>query len=196
MLLWCSDGSLARSLQQSCEAEPHGCACSQTCWQPSVCLKAWPPCKAPKWEGSSMVPFSLSFAWHFSGKLVSPKWKNFKGQRLLCRDKIRLNNAIWRAWYIQCEYGARPCCPCRVLGNAMWGGADAGAAEPQQAPSPRVCRLPPLCREEAVGKAGCFPWTDVEQRKNPMCGFITPLEGSEADEHRKPEVGCGPSFLL
>lgn len=22
-----------------------------------------------------------------------------------------------------------------------------------------------------------------------MCGFITPLEGSEADEHRKPEVG-------
>ncbi|NXF12276.1 MLXPL protein, partial [Smithornis capensis] len=37
----------------------------------------------------------------FSGKLVSPKWKNFKGLRLLCRDKIRLNNAIWRAWYIQ-----------------------------------------------------------------------------------------------
>ncbi|NWX90681.1 MLXPL protein, partial [Nothoprocta pentlandii] len=40
----------------------------------------------------------------YSGKLVSPKWKNFKGLRLLCRDKIRLNNAIWRAWYIQCEY--------------------------------------------------------------------------------------------
>uniref|UniRef100_U3IHQ7 MLX interacting protein like n=1 Tax=Anas platyrhynchos platyrhynchos TaxID=8840 RepID=U3IHQ7_ANAPP len=60
----------------------------------------------------------------YSGKLVSPKWKNFKGQRLLCRDKI-------------------------LLGNAMW---------------------------------------DVEQRKNPMCGFITPLEGSEADEHRKPEA--------
>ncbi|NXV92958.1 MLXPL protein, partial [Calonectris borealis] len=37
----------------------------------------------------------------YSGKLVSPKWKNFKGLRLLCRDKIRLNNAIWRAWYIQ-----------------------------------------------------------------------------------------------
>ncbi|XP_042735791.1 carbohydrate-responsive element-binding protein isoform X8 [Lagopus leucura] len=66
----------------------------------------------------------------YSGKLVSPKWKNFKGQRLLCRDKIRLNNAIWRAWYIQY----------------------------------------------------------VEQRKNPVCGFITPLEGSEADEHRKPEA--------
>ncbi|OPJ89262.1 carbohydrate-responsive element-binding protein isoform B [Patagioenas fasciata monilis] len=65
-----------------------------------------------------------------SGKLVSPKWKNFKGLRLLCREKIRLNNAIWRAWYIQY----------------------------------------------------------VERRKNPVCGFITPLEGSEADEHRKPEA--------
>ncbi|ETE73711.1 Carbohydrate-responsive element-binding protein, partial [Ophiophagus hannah] len=37
----------------------------------------------------------------YSEKLVSPKWKNFKGLQLLCRDKIRLNNAIWRAWYIQ-----------------------------------------------------------------------------------------------
>ncbi|KFU91558.1 Carbohydrate-responsive element-binding protein, partial [Chaetura pelagica] len=41
----------------------------------------------------------------YSGKLVSPKWKNFKGLRLLCRDKIRLNNAIWRAWYIQSVLG-------------------------------------------------------------------------------------------
>ncbi len=30
---------------------------------------------------------------------------------------------------------------------------------------------------------------DVEKRKNPVCGFVTPLEGSEADSHRKPEVG-------
>uniref|UniRef100_UPI00398E3FE3 MLX-interacting protein-like n=1 Tax=Pristiophorus japonicus TaxID=55135 RepID=UPI00398E3FE3 len=66
----------------------------------------------------------------YSGKLVSPKWKTFKGLRLLWRDKIRLNNAIWRAWYTQY----------------------------------------------------------VEKRKNPVCGFITPLEGTEADEHRKPEA--------
>nr|XP_033777746.1 carbohydrate-responsive element-binding protein isoform X1 [Geotrypetes seraphini] len=66
----------------------------------------------------------------YSGNLVSPKWKNFKGLRLLCREKIRLNNAIWRAWYIQY----------------------------------------------------------VEKRKNPVCGFVTPLEGSEADAHRKPEA--------
>uniref|UniRef100_A0A4X2K6F0 MLX interacting protein like n=1 Tax=Vombatus ursinus TaxID=29139 RepID=A0A4X2K6F0_VOMUR len=66
----------------------------------------------------------------YSGKLVSPKWKNFKGLKLLCRDKIRLNNAIWRAWYIQY----------------------------------------------------------VQRRKSPVCGFVTPLQGSEADEHRKPEA--------
>ena len=47
----------------------------------------------------------------FSGKLVSPKWKNFKGLKLQWRDKIRLNNAIWRAWYMQCE--------CLVAGPAI-----------------------------------------------------------------------------
>uniref|UniRef100_A0ACB8FZF5 Uncharacterized protein n=1 Tax=Sphaerodactylus townsendi TaxID=933632 RepID=A0ACB8FZF5_9SAUR len=66
-----------------------------------------------------------------SGKLVSPKWKNFKGLKLQCRDKIRLNNAIWRAWYIQY----------------------------------------------------------LEKRKNPVCHFVTPLDGSvEVDEHRRPEA--------
>uniref|UniRef100_A0A3B5LH29 MLX interacting protein like n=1 Tax=Xiphophorus couchianus TaxID=32473 RepID=A0A3B5LH29_9TELE len=66
----------------------------------------------------------------YSGKIVSPKWKSFKGLRLLWRDKIRLNNAIWRAWFIQY----------------------------------------------------------VEKRKNPVCGFVTPLEGSETEAHRKPEA--------
>ncbi|CAM2115136.1 unnamed protein product [Caretta caretta] len=37
----------------------------------------------------------------YSGKIMSPKWKTFKGLKLLPRDKIRLNNAIWRAWYLQ-----------------------------------------------------------------------------------------------
>ncbi|NXA42538.1 MLXPL protein, partial [Eudromia elegans] len=65
----------------------------------------------------------------YSGKLVSPKWKNFKGLRLLCRDKIRLNNAIWRAWYIQCEYvlpgpGPSSCC---TSGDGPGLGAGAGA---------------------------------------------------------------------
>lgn len=34
----------------------------------------------------------------------------------------------------------------------------------------------------------CVNNSDVEKRKNPVCGFVTPLEGSEADAHRKPEV--------
>ncbi|KFV77309.1 MLX-interacting protein, partial [Dryobates pubescens] len=67
----------------------------------------------------------------FSGKLVSPKWKNFKGLKLQWRDKIRLNNAIWRAWYMQY----------------------------------------------------------LEKRKNPVCHFVTPLDGSvDVDEHRRPEA--------
>ncbi|XP_010718436.1 MLX-interacting protein [Meleagris gallopavo] len=65
------------------------------------------------------------------GKLVSPKWKNFKGLKLQWRDKIRLNNAIWRAWYMQY----------------------------------------------------------LEKRKNPVCHFVTPLDGSvDVDEHRRPEA--------
>ena len=39
-----------------------------------------------------------------SGKVVSPKWKNFKGMKLTVKDKIRLNNAIWRTWHIQCMF--------------------------------------------------------------------------------------------
>ncbi|CAB1456479.1 unnamed protein product [Pleuronectes platessa] len=69
----------------------------------------------------------------YSGKLVSPKWKNFKGLKLLWRDKIRLNNAIWRAWYMQY----------------------------------------------------------VEKRENPVCHFVTPLDGSmELDVHRPAEANA------
>uniref|UniRef100_A0A7N8Y629 MLX interacting protein n=1 Tax=Mastacembelus armatus TaxID=205130 RepID=A0A7N8Y629_9TELE len=67
----------------------------------------------------------------YSGKLVSPKWKNFKGLKLLWRDKIRLNNAIWRAWYMQY----------------------------------------------------------VEKRENPVCHFVTPLDGNmDMDVHRPAEA--------
>lgn len=37
----------------------------------------------------------------YSGKLTSPKWKTFKGLKLRLKDKIRLNNIIWRAWHMQ-----------------------------------------------------------------------------------------------
>ncbi|CAD5120904.1 DgyrCDS9457 [Dimorphilus gyrociliatus] len=37
----------------------------------------------------------------YSAKLTSPKWKRFKGVKLQLKDKIRLNNIIWREWYMQ-----------------------------------------------------------------------------------------------
>ena len=37
------------------------------------------------------------------GFLISPKWKNFRSQKLQFAEKTRLNNAIWRCWHIQCE---------------------------------------------------------------------------------------------
>lgn len=39
-----------------------------------------------------------------------------------------------------------------------------------------------------------FLCPDLEKRKNPVCHFVTPLDGSvEVDEHRRPEVlGPGP----
>lgn len=46
-----------------------------------------------------MVCYFIIF---FSGKLVSPKWKNFRGIKVKLKDKIRLNNIIWREWHRQC----------------------------------------------------------------------------------------------
>ncbi|CAH1802622.1 unnamed protein product [Owenia fusiformis] len=37
----------------------------------------------------------------YSGKLTSPRWKTFKGLKLMLKDKIRLNNMIWREWHMQ-----------------------------------------------------------------------------------------------
>lgn len=37
----------------------------------------------------------------YSGKLTSPRWKQFKGLKLRLKEKIRLNNMIWRAWHMQ-----------------------------------------------------------------------------------------------
>ncbi|RXG68401.1 MLX-interacting protein [Armadillidium vulgare] len=33
--------------------------------------------------------------------ITSPKWNRFKGLRLRWKDKIRLNNVIWRCWHMQ-----------------------------------------------------------------------------------------------
>ncbi|KAK3852649.1 hypothetical protein Pcinc_040774 [Petrolisthes cinctipes] len=34
-------------------------------------------------------------------KITSPKWNRFKGLKLRWKDKIRLNNIIWRCWHMQ-----------------------------------------------------------------------------------------------
>ncbi|XP_064620049.1 carbohydrate-responsive element-binding protein-like isoform X2 [Lineus longissimus] len=34
-------------------------------------------------------------------KITSPRWKTFKGMKLNVKDKIRLNNIIWREWHMQ-----------------------------------------------------------------------------------------------
>jgi MAX-like protein X len=44
----------------------------------------------------------------YSGKLTSPKWKSFKGLRLKIKDKVRLNNIIWRCWHMQYIQGKKP----------------------------------------------------------------------------------------
>ena len=42
---------------------------------------------------------SMSVAYRH--KLTSPKWNRFKGLKLRWKDKIRLNNVIWRCWHLQ-----------------------------------------------------------------------------------------------
>ncbi|KAL9981009.1 hypothetical protein ACROYT_G009661 [Oculina patagonica] len=42
------------------------------------------------------------------GFLISPKWKNFRSQKLQFAEKTRLNNAIWRCWHIQYSKQKRP----------------------------------------------------------------------------------------
>lgn len=44
----------------------------------------------------------------YSGKLTSPRWKQFKGLKLRLKEKIRLNNIIWRAWHMQFVLRRKP----------------------------------------------------------------------------------------
>ena len=48
---------------------------------------------------------SMSVAYRH--KLTSPKWNRFKGLKLRWKDKIRLNNVIWRCWHLQYKEGRR-----------------------------------------------------------------------------------------
>uniref|UniRef100_A0A1I7YE54 BHLH domain-containing protein n=1 Tax=Steinernema glaseri TaxID=37863 RepID=A0A1I7YE54_9BILA len=41
-------------------------------------------------------------------KMTTPKWKDFKGIRLPCSQRIRLNNVIWRAYYMEFRKPKKP----------------------------------------------------------------------------------------
>ncbi|KAL7027841.1 hypothetical protein ACKWTF_005617 [Chironomus riparius] len=44
----------------------------------------------------------------YKQKLTSPKWNPFKGIKLRWKEKIRLNNVIWRCWHMQFILKKRP----------------------------------------------------------------------------------------
>ncbi|CAF0902970.1 unnamed protein product [Adineta steineri] len=50
---------------------------------------------------NSLYSFLRVFNNVYRSNLTSPKWKNFRGSRIECQDKIRLNNVIWRTWHQQ-----------------------------------------------------------------------------------------------
>jgi len=48
---------------------------------------------------------SMSIA--YRQRLTSPKWNRFRGMKMRWKDKIRLNNVIWRCWHMQFIKGRR-----------------------------------------------------------------------------------------
>lgn len=40
----------------------------------------------------------------YKEKLTSPKWNQFKGLHFDIRNKVRLNNIIWREYHMQCKF--------------------------------------------------------------------------------------------
>lgn len=59
-----------------------------------------------KEQAQSIIDISLnklfqSMSIAYRQKLTSPKWNKFRGMKLRWKDKIRLNNVIWRCWHMQ-----------------------------------------------------------------------------------------------
>lgn len=44
----------------------------------------------------------------FFSDLSTPKWKMFTGLRIEWKDRVRLNNLIWRAWFSEFVLGRKP----------------------------------------------------------------------------------------
>merc|ERR1719481_1494235 len=63
-------------------------------------------------EGNNVIDVSLTQLFQclsiaYRQKLTSPKWNKFLGMKLRWKDKIRLNNVIWRCWHMQFIKGHR-----------------------------------------------------------------------------------------
>ena len=86
-----------------------------------------------------------------------------------CRDKIRLNNAIWRAWYIQCEYGAGACSSCRAPGYPAMAQASV--------PVPRHTGTLPCAWRELRQSQLCFPLSRCGAEEEPCVWFHHPPGG-------------------
>ncbi|KAF6035758.1 MLXIPL [Bugula neritina] len=43
----------------------------------------------------------MSIAYNGSAKLAAPQFKAYKGLRISVKEKMRLNNIVWREWYLQ-----------------------------------------------------------------------------------------------
>ncbi|XP_063888209.1 MLX-interacting protein-like isoform X2 [Scylla paramamosain] len=50
---------------------------------------------------SSLTKLFNAMSIAYRHKITSPKWNRFKGLKLRWKDKIRLNNVIWRCWHMQ-----------------------------------------------------------------------------------------------
>lgn len=63
-------------------------------------------------QGNNLIDVSLTKLFQcmsiaYRQKLTSPKWNRFLGMKLRWKDKIRLNNVIWRCWHMQFIKGHR-----------------------------------------------------------------------------------------
>ncbi|KAF0290827.1 Carbohydrate-responsive element-binding protein [Amphibalanus amphitrite] len=50
---------------------------------------------------SSLTKLFNTLTIAYSEQISNPRWNSFRGMKLNMKDKIRLNNVIWRCWHIQ-----------------------------------------------------------------------------------------------
>ncbi|CAG7635462.1 unnamed protein product, partial [Allacma fusca] len=107
------DGSMVQTVQNTSGNLPgSGVASPQSPFAPIMTIQKHPQIiENSRWPGSvyntsisidgSLTKLFQCMSLAYRQKLTSPKWNRFKGVRLRWKDKIRLNNVIWRCWHMQ-----------------------------------------------------------------------------------------------